>query len=63
MISFTGSSTGCYNGEWTVQENYEGKSTDTKPVLTASRNGSTFFEIDTGNSYKFDGDTLTWLML
>lgn len=38
---------------------YTGKSTDAKPANT--RNGSTFFEMDTGKVYMFDGDAKTWL--
>jgi len=44
-----------------VVEEYVGKSTDDKPALSRQNNGSTFFEMDTGKVYMYDGDTLTWL--
>ena len=37
---------------------YRGLSTDTKP--TDAPNGSTFFEIDTGNAYMFNAAIGTW---
>lgn len=37
-----------------------GKSTDQKPV-NGVPNGSSFYEMDTGNVYMFDGDTNTWI--
>ena len=44
----------------TVVEDYRGVSGDTKPVLLANRNGSTFYEIDTGNVFMYDGGSLAW---
>ena len=43
-----------------VTYQYEGKSTDTKPV--SAPNGSKFKEMDTGNEYFFDGDECEWLL-
>ena len=44
---------------------FKGKSTDTKPVDTYNGqsipNGSTFYEIDTGNIYMYDAETNTWI--
>ncbi len=37
-----------------------GKSTDEKPVRNVP-NGSSFFEMDTGNAFMFDGEAATWL--
>ena len=44
----------------TVVEDYRGVSGDIKPDLPANRNGSTFYEIDTGNVYMYDGGSFTW---
>lgn len=52
MISAT---TNSGTGIWDVR----GKSTDEKP--TNVPNGSSFFEMDTGDVYMFDGDTKTWI--
>lgn len=42
-----------------------GKSTDTKPTETCEGfnvgNGSTFYEIDTGDLYMFDADAGEWV--
>ena len=58
MITRTG-------GSWIWE--YTGLSTDTKPVYDAELrkipNGSTFFEMDTGDVYLFDFDTKTWLKI
>lgn len=52
--------------------NWRGLSTDTKPtptseatteggkVIKPNLNGSTYFEIDTGKLFMFDGDSETW---
>ena len=40
---------------------YRGLSTDVKPVLKKSGNGCECYEMDTGDVYMFDGDTLSWL--
>ena len=63
MVSLVSSEQNKYNGVLTIVEEYRGFSTDTKPVLKKSRNGSTFFEMDTGEAYMYDGDTLTWILL
>jgi len=46
-----------------VEEEYRGLSTDEKPVLKPNRNGSVYFEMDTGEAYMWDGENLTWLLL
>jgi len=61
MISFISASRTRYGEQETVIENYRGKSTDTRPTLPRDRNGSTFYEMDTGDVWMWDGDTLTWL--
>ena len=42
-----------------------GKSTDTKPTISYNgltiKNGSTFYEMDTGNIYMYDAETNTWI--
>ena len=38
-----------------LMTNYIGLSTDTKPV-TGMHNGSSFYEMDTGDTYYFDAD-------
>lgn len=40
---------------------YYGTSLDEKPVQE-SLNGSVFFEIDTGDVFIFNGDTLSWVL-
>ena len=44
-----------------------GKSTDTKPtdMICGYKvgNGSTFFEIDTGEVFVFDGEALSWVKI
>lgn len=45
---------------------YDGLSTDTKPLNTTDSkieitNGSTYFEMDTGNVFKFDQENNRWL--
>ncbi len=40
---------------------YRGKSTDDKPVDGTVPNGSTFYEMDTGNVYMFDAEDKTWI--
>lgn len=44
---------------------FTGLSTETKPVIIAGQtpmpNGAWFTEIDTGNKFRFDADTNTWL--
>ena len=47
----------------TVIEEYRGRSSDAKPVLATNRNGSTFFEFDTGDAYMWDGQALSWVLL
>lgn len=42
-----------------VALDYRGLSTDTKPE--SAPNGSTFFEIDTGNVFGFDKGSGTWI--
>ena len=48
----------------TVPLELSGLSTDLKPTLTYQTytiaNGSTFNEIDTGNTYKYDAENDTW---
>ena len=44
-----------------VIEAYLGKSTDEKPELKQNYNGSTFYELDTGEVFMFDGETLEWI--
>lgn len=43
----------------------KGKSSDTKPVSMIGsykiKNGSTFYEMDTGNLFMYDEDTNTWI--
>ena len=45
---------------------FKGLSTDTKPNSTydgkAIPNGSTFYEMDTGNIYMYDKESSTWLL-
>lgn len=40
---------------------FMGNSTDSKPTLAKESNGSIFYEMDTGDVYCFDGDSLTWV--
>ena len=47
----------------TVICKFEGESTDVKPVLTAQHNTSTFFEMDTGDVYKWSGGKMAWLLI
>ena len=49
-----------------VQElGFKGKSSDIKPVGTCNGkpipNGSTFYEIDTGNIYMYDAEASAWV--
>lgn len=39
---------------------YRGKSTDVKPTADVP-NMSVFWEVDTGKTYYFDGDTKAWV--
>ena len=39
---------------------YNGKSTQEKPVSDLFAMGSTFFEVDTGDIYFWDEDSSTW---
>ncbi len=43
-----------------------GKSSDTKPTISYNgltiKNGSTFYEMDTGNIYMYDEEAKTWLL-
>lgn len=55
MISMT---TNSGTGIWDIR----GKSTDEKPVKGVP-NGSSFFEMDTGDVYMLDGDTGTWVQI
>ena len=45
---------------------FKGKSTDTKPTGTFAGkkipNGSTFYEINTGDIYMYDEESSTWLL-
>lgn len=38
-----------------------GKSTDEKPVHDRIPNGSTFYEMDTGNIFMFDAEEKVWI--
>lgn len=40
---------------------FHGLSTDTKPLGSSIGNGSTFYEIDTGDTYRFDKENNQWL--
>lgn len=44
---------------------FVGKSTDSKPTVTADgfpvNNGSIFYEMDTKKFYMYDADTNTWI--
>ena len=44
----------------TIECEYRGLSTDTKPLLPANRNGSTFYEMDTQDAYMYNGESLKW---
>ena len=46
-----------------VIEDFKGKSTDQKPTLKRENNSSTFFEMDTGDVYMWDGDNLSWILI
>jgi hypothetical protein len=50
---------GCPNK--TIRESWEGLSTDEKPILKENRNGSEFYEMDTTEFFKWDGENLVWL--
>ena len=39
---------------------YYGLSTDTKPTFEKIPNGSTFYEMDTGDIYMWDSENQTW---
>jgi len=43
-----------------------GKSTDTKPTVSYNgltiKNGSTFYEMNTGDIYMYDEEAKTWLL-
>ena len=49
-----------------VEFGLKGLSTDTKPTETFSgkniKNGSTFYEIDTGDIYMYNQSTHTWVV-
>jgi hypothetical protein len=62
MISLINAIRNKFTAKETIVEEYYGKSTDVKPVLDASRNGSIFYEMDTQDAYMFDGDTLSWIL-
>lgn len=47
-------------GEEKYLYDFRGLSTDTKPEKPGS-NGSTFFEMDTGDLYVYDEDNETWI--
>lgn len=47
------------NGHDYVYQEYCGLSTDSKPT-TKVFNGSTFLEMDTGDLYVFDAESMTW---
>mgnify|MGYP001035690635 FL=1 len=53
MVSYT------VNSGITIRD-YRGKSTDEKPVGRIP-NGSSFYEMDTGDVYMFDGDSGSWV--
>ena len=40
-----------------------GLSTDAKPISTEIKNGSSFFEFDTGDVYFYKAETQTWIKL
>ena len=61
MISLVDTDRRKFGAQETVIEEYMGISTDTKPTLTADRNGSSFYEMDTKNVYLYDGETQVWL--
>ena len=45
----------------TLVDHFNGKSTDDKPT-NGVRNGSVFFEMDTGLTYMFDEEHTEWLV-
>jgi len=61
MVSLTSANTNRFNGILSVTENYEGLSADTKPILPPDRNGSVFYEMDTQEVFKWDGENLVWI--
>lgn len=63
MVSLINSQRSRFGAGPAIIEEYRGLSTDAKPELSADRNGSTFFEMDTGSVYMYDGDALSWVMV
>lgn len=60
MITYT-QERSMVDGKASFSTNYTGLSTDARPA--GAKNGDTFFEMDTGEVYMYDGGSSDWVKL